>query len=168
MESSLERHPFVQFKVHGPSETAKVAEKLAPLLRLGDVLLLDGDLAAGKTYFTKALLEALRSGDTVTSPTYALVHVYKAPIGTVAHADSYRIDGLAEFRDLGLEDYTDNAITVVEWGSKVRELYPNALSIRFESVGSDPNERLISLSADASRWTPVLSGFAGPRELDAP
>jgi len=79
-------------------ETARIAEVVARHLQQGDVILLTGQLACGKTYFTKALAVALGSSDLVTSPTYTLVHSYTTKIGALLHIDLYRISSIREFQ----------------------------------------------------------------------
>src|SRR5678816_993977 len=86
-------------------ETAVVAGVLAPLLRAGDAILLKGALASGKTAFVQELVAALGSQAEVTSPTFTLAQFYPLPAGTFLHIDAYRLSSIAEFRDLGLEDY---------------------------------------------------------------
>jgi len=78
---------------NGPDGTQAVAGLLAPLLRSGDVVLLTGGLATGKTTFVKAVVAALGSSATVTSPTFMLAQFYPLPQGTVLHVDAYRLSG---------------------------------------------------------------------------
>jgi tRNA threonylcarbamoyladenosine biosynthesis protein TsaE len=103
-----------------PSEarTARLAELIAPLLEAGDLLVLTGDLGAGKTYFAGALCHALGLGedDAVTSPTFSLVSEYQTSL-LVLHADLYRLRGEAEVFELGLwERREGGALLLVEWG----------------------------------------------------
>lgn len=151
--------PEYHYEANDEVDTARLAQTLAPLLSTGDTLLLDGELAAGKTHFVKALVEALGCEDAVTSPTYALVHLYKAPRALVVHVDAYRLNSLQEYRDLGLADYAEEAIVVIEWGSKVAADHPSALRIDLRFVDSAPNKRAITLTLPGARWqrlAPVL------------
>src|SRR5436189_4987054 len=88
----------------GPEGTAAVAARLAARLRPGDVVLLTGDLAAGKTTFVQAVTRALGSTDPVTSPTFALAQFYETPVAPILHVDTYRLSDVDEYRDLGLAD----------------------------------------------------------------
>ena len=140
----------------GREETRTVAVALAPLLRLGDALLLKGPLASGKTAFVQELVAALGSKAEVTSPTFTIAQFYPIPSGTFLHIDAYRLSSVAEFRDLGLEDFMAESITAVEWGDIVEQEFPNALSINFEFVENEDNSRKLTFSATAEKWQPVL------------
>jgi len=111
---------MTEFEFPLPSEaaTTELARVVAPLLKAGDLLVLTGDLGAGKTYFAGALCHALGLDDdeTVTSPTFSLVCEYSANL-LVLHADLYRLRDPADVFQLGLwERRTDGALLVVEWG----------------------------------------------------
>lgn len=140
-----------------PEDTAAVARAVAPEVRAGDMLLLNGDLAAGKTHFVKALAAALGSTDTVTSPTFSIANFYTRPDGQILHMDAYRLGGVAEFRDLALDDYFKTAITVIEWGERVAEAVPVCLSIAFET---DEEGRRLIFTARGARWADALSTLA--------
>lgn len=140
-------------------ETARVAAALAPFLRAGDAMLLKGPLASGKTAFVQELVAALGSKAEVTSPTFTLAQFYQLPAGTFLHIDAYRLSSVAEFRDLGLEDFVPESITAVEWGDIVEEDFTNALTITFEFVPNHDNWRKLTFSAAAERWQPVLSNL---------
>ncbi len=117
--------------------------------------MLTGDLAAGKTFFVKALVRALGSRDDVTSPTYALVHFYETDAGQFLHADAFRLSSVAEYRDLGLAEYVDTSISAVEWGDKVASEFDDPLSIKLAFLGVGPSRRL-TLSAEGPRWKGLL------------
>src|SRR5690348_342361 len=89
----------------GAEGTGTIAGLLAPHLRPGDAVLLKGGLATGKTTFVKALAAAMGSTALVTSPTFTLAQFYPSPQGTILHVDAYRLSGIHEYRDLGLDDY---------------------------------------------------------------
>lgn len=137
-----------------------MAAALAPFLHAGDAMLLKGVLAGGKTAFVQELVAALGARVDVTSPTFTLAHFYPTPVGTFLHVDAYRLSSVAEFRDLGLEDYVTDSITAVEWGDIVEEDFSNALSIAFEFLPGQDNWRKLTLSATAARWQPVLENLS--------
>lgn len=116
------------------AETVRLAEVVAPLLEAGDLLVLTGDLGAGKTYFSGALCHALGldADEAVTSPTFSLVSEYRASL-LILHADLYRLAGPDDVFELGLwERRLDGALLVVEWGlSHVRELGGDPIEIDF-------------------------------------
>jgi tRNA threonylcarbamoyladenosine biosynthesis protein TsaE len=107
---------------HSPEETVALGRLLAESLQPPKLVLLRGDLGAGKTTLVKGIAEAFAAAeaDEVTSPTFTLVHEYRGPRVTVLHVDLYRIETERELDTLGLEDYYNDARTLVliEWGEK--------------------------------------------------
>src|SRR5689334_2106291 len=140
-------------------ETRRVAVALAPLLRVGDAMMLKGPLASGKTAFVQELVAALGSKAEVTSPTFTIAQFYPLPSGTFLHIDAYRLSSVAEFRDLALEDFVAESVTAIEWGDVVEHDFPNALSINFGFVPNEDNSRKLTFSAAAERWQPVLESL---------
>ena len=118
--------------------------------------MLKGRLAGGKTNFVQALVAALGSEADVTSPTFTLAHFYPTSAGTFLHIDAYRLSSLAEYRDLGLEEYTEDSITAVEWGDKVERDFPDSLSIDFEFLPTGETSRKLTFAASGHRWVPTL------------
>lgn len=135
-----------------------LADALATTLGAGDVVLLSGPLAAGKTTFVTALARALDLTDPVASPTFTLAHFYTGPRLGLIHADAYRLDDAAAFLDLTLEDFLDQNALVVEWGGKVRDVLPPALDINLAPDG-DATRRIV-LRADDASWTTRLAAIA--------
>ncbi|MFI5842926.1 tRNA (adenosine(37)-N6)-threonylcarbamoyltransferase complex ATPase subunit type 1 TsaE [Catenuloplanes sp. NPDC051500] len=137
-----------------PAQTALIGGALAERLRPGDIVLLNGDLAAGKTTFVKAVAEALGSTDPVTSPTFALAQFYSAR-SRILHVDSYRLADVEEYRDLGLAEYQDEVISLIEWGDKIAGEFPCHLSISF--VATDETDgRTLTFASSCDRWTGAL------------
>jgi tRNA threonylcarbamoyladenosine biosynthesis protein TsaE len=158
-EHSLQHRPTayeVSVLCDTEAATSDVAATLAPFLKVGDAILLKGGLAVGKTFFVQALVRALGSADEVTSPTFALAHFYRITVGTFLHADAYRLSSVAEYRDLGLDEYADHVITAVEWGEKVEEEFPDPLSIVLAFAGADGASRTITFSSASDRWGPLM------------
>lgn len=116
------------------TETEKIAAAFAKTLQPGDVVLLDGEMGAGKTAFTKALVKALGVDAEVTSPTYAYMHEYG---GKVYHFDFYRLSSGEDAEALGLTDYFyAGGISVVEWGSNVLDVLPEkTVGVSIEKAG---------------------------------
>jgi tRNA threonylcarbamoyladenosine biosynthesis protein TsaE len=140
-----------------PEETARLAALLGGVLRPGDVVILQGELAAGKTYLVQALAKALGSVDYTSSPTFTIANFYRYPAGQLLHIDAYRIGSMAEFRDLGLDEYFEEVITLIEWGGKVAEDFPDYLMVEFDFVPDQEGARLLRLSAEGDRWTVALN-----------
>ena len=103
--------------------TAALGQELAATLRPGDIVVLDGDLGAGKTALARAIIRALSNDPNleVPSPTFALVQPYETPRGVVLHADLYRLGDPREIDELGLRD-NPQAIVLVEWAERAPEL----------------------------------------------
>lgn len=116
---------FVRF-TYSPEETMAIASKLAHLLQPGDVLLLEGDLGAGKTTFTKGLAKGLGITRNVNSPTFTIIKEYKGGRLPLYHMDVYRLDD--SFEDLGFDEYFEgDGVTVVEWAHLIQEQLPEQL-----------------------------------------
>ena len=106
----------MRFRTTSAEGTRAVAATLAPLLQPGDVLLLSGDLGAGKTVFTQGLAAALGVTEPVTSPTFTLAQSYQGRM-RLHHLDVYRLENLGEVLDLDLPELLDDdAVVCVEWG----------------------------------------------------
>jgi tRNA threonylcarbamoyladenosine biosynthesis protein TsaE len=143
----------------GPEGTARVAAALAPHLHAGDAVLLTGELAAGKTTFVSALVAALGSDAAVSSPTFSLAQFYATPGPRVLHVDTYRLADLAEFRDLGLDEYLEEVIALVEWADLVAGEFVDPLRMHLAAADpGDPARRTITVSGGA-RWAPVVDAL---------
>jgi tRNA threonylcarbamoyladenosine biosynthesis protein TsaE len=134
-------------------ETQALAEAIADLARPGDVLILAGDLGAGKTAFTQGFGRGLGVEAPITSPTFTLVHVYEGRL-TVHHIDVYRLDQLAEVLDLGLPEMLDEGgVVLIEWGDAILPaLPPDFLEVRL-TFGAGDDERQLELRPVGSRWS---------------
>lgn len=144
-----------------PARTARIAEQLAGALAAGDVLLLSGDIGAGKTHFARSLiLSLLDVPEDVPSPTYTLVQTYEAPGVELWHADLYRLGDISEVEELGLFQAFDEAICLVEWPDRLGDLAPaSALSLSFEQAGADESRR-IRFDWSAERWQACMTELA--------
>jgi tRNA threonylcarbamoyladenosine biosynthesis protein TsaE len=145
----------IRVQADSPERTADVAAALAGHLRAGDVVLLHGALAAGKTTFTQAVAAALGSPDPVTSPTFMLAQFYAGGRVPVLHVDTYRLTSAAEFRDLGLDEHLPESVTLVEWGGLVADELPEHLDVTLELVPGADSARMITLDGHGPRWSGV-------------
>jgi tRNA threonylcarbamoyladenosine biosynthesis protein TsaE len=125
-------------------ETQSIGAALAGALRAGDLLVLTGELGAGKTTFTQGLGEGLGVREGIISPTFVLVRIHpNLPDGPrpggpdLVHVDAYRLEGEGEVDDLDLENWADTAVTVVEWGrGRVEHLADSWLDIELRRAGA--------------------------------
>jgi tRNA threonylcarbamoyladenosine biosynthesis protein TsaE len=146
--------PTQEIVCAGPDVTKALGAAIARTLLPGDVLLLDGDLGAGKTTFTQGLARAMGVRDPVTSPTFTLVRSYPTSFGVeLIHADVYRLEGLFDIVALALPEMLENgAVAAIEWGGRAAPaLGPEHLDVSLTLTETE-GERLVSLSPSGSRW----------------
>jgi len=135
-----------------PEETEAVAARLGERLGPGDLVLLVGDLGAGKTTFVRGLARGMGVGGRVTSPTFQLVRVYPGPV-QLAHVDLFRLDGGAELGELDLDGLLEVGAVAVEWGGRL-EASEDAVRVVIESLGEDRRRlTLTGGSNGANRWS---------------
>jgi tRNA threonylcarbamoyladenosine biosynthesis protein TsaE len=109
------------YTTKSPEETIALGRELASLLAPPKLVILRGDLGAGKTTLVKGIAEGFNaaSQEDVTSPTFTLIHEYRGTVATIYHIDLYRIDTQRELETLGLDDLmTENSVLLIEWGEK--------------------------------------------------
>lgn len=110
---------------HSPEQTRRMGIRLGAMLGQGDIICLSGDLGAGKTTLVQGIAKGWGSLDSVSSPTFILVNVYRKPDGTsLSHLDAYRMQSAMEAEDLDLEPLIENGPVVVEWPEKIQEILP--------------------------------------------
>jgi len=143
--------------------TLDFARRLAVDLRQGDVVLLDGDLGAGKSEIARAMIRALVGEATeVPSPTFTLVQRYETDYCPITHADLYRIDDPADLDELGLDEAGDLGILIVEWPFRAGDDYfpPSALLIRITDEGGE--RRTLHLTSPDEGWNHRLAPLINP------
>ncbi len=130
------------------AETQKIAENISNTLQNNDILLLSGDLGAGKSVFARALLRILAKNPAldVPSPTYTLLQTYDTPMGKIAHFDLYRLKTPDEIYELGWEDTLSEGISIIEWPERLGHLKPSRyIDISITTVENTPNARKIKV-----------------------
>ncbi len=129
------------FETHSAEETTQLGRQLAQELNPGGIVLLRGDLGAGKTTLIKGVAEGFQaaSAEDVTSPTFTLIHEYRGPEVSLYHIDLYRIDTQRELDTLALDDLMDaNSILLIELGEKFeRFVRERNAEISIEHLGGD-------------------------------
>lgn len=126
--------------------TQKFAKKFAKSLKGGERILLNGDLGAGKTTFTKYLVKYLGVKDEVTSPSFTILKQYEGEKLKINHFDLYRIEDISELQEMGFEEYLntdENSILFIEWGERAGLDGKDFINITIEKI--DENKRLIKV-----------------------
>jgi tRNA threonylcarbamoyladenosine biosynthesis protein TsaE len=137
---------------------AELGVGLATALQAGDLVVLSGDLGAGKTTLTRGIGNGLGVRGAVTSPTFVIARVHPAPLGRppLVHVDAYRLGSLAELDDLDLDAGQEDSVTVVEWGLGLAEpLAAGRLELhitRPRALGSADEARTVTWRAFGDRW----------------
>ena len=134
------------FITHSETETAAVGQKLAETLGVGAVVLLQGDLGAGKTAFVRGLAEGLGvDPDDVSSPTFTLVQEYRSGRLPLIHVDLYRLENPREIDELGLDEIGVGGVLAIEWAEKLPSVPADAIIVRLEH--RDGDARLIEVQS---------------------
>lgn len=143
---------MLSIETHNPTQTGALAGELAIRAEPGDVLLLVGDLGAGKTAFSKAYGAALGVIEPMTSPTFTLAREYLGRL-RLHHLDVYRLDQMSEVLDLDLPDLLEaGGVLLIEWGDAIRPMLPaDFLEVRF-TFGPQDDDRAIELTPVGERW----------------
>ena len=129
-------------------ETAAVGRELASTLSAGDVVLLSGDLGAGKTAFVRGLAEGLGvSRDEVSSPTFTLIQEYRGGRLTLFHVDLYRIDDPREFDELGLDEIAEGGVLAVEWAEKLDARLKPSRSVTVHIEHGEGDARVVAITS---------------------
>ena len=152
MEVSGQAKKSLVMKTRSAEETRRLAVALAPTLVPGDVIVLAGDLGAGKTTFVQGLAVGLGIVEKVTSPTFILMKEYLGGRFPLMHMDIYRLGRVQDVIDLGYDEFLDPSYVVaVEWGDMVEPLLPQEhLKVELRHEGGD--ERTVTLTAKGKNW----------------
>jgi len=140
-------------RTKAPDDTRALAAEVAGLARPGDLVLLSGDLGAGKTVFVQGFGRALGVEEPITSPTFTLLRTYPGRL-PVVHLDVYRLEQVQELLELGVPELLDEGgVALVEWGDVAGPALPSEfLEVRIELVDDDEESRLLRLRAVGPTW----------------
>jgi tRNA threonylcarbamoyladenosine biosynthesis protein TsaE len=149
-----------EFHILSEAHMQAFAAALGKGLRCGDILLLEGHIGAGKSFFARSLIQSVQDiPEEVPSPTFTLVQTYDTQIGEIWHADLYRLTSHQEVVELGLEEAFETSISLIEWPDRLGDLSRySPLNIAFSS-GASEDDRHLKLQGPASIWAPRLQGL---------
>ncbi len=143
----------------GPEETRAAGERLGALLMAGDIVLLEGELGAGKTTFVQGVARGLGYDGSVSSKSFVLLGEYAGRV-KLYHADLYRLADPDQVLDLALDEVSANGVLVVEWPERADGMFPeDHLLVRFEVTGED--RRVLWFEAVGERASDVLGEMGG-------
>ena len=144
------------------ADTHAIAAALARLSRAGDLIVLAGEMGAGKTAFAKGFGAALGVTDPITSPTFTLVHSYEAGKLTLHHADIYRLTTLNEVADLALAELLEyDGIVLIEWGDVIAGSLGDHLLVQLDAVADEEESRMITIGGIGREWAARWERIAG-------
>ena len=137
-------------------QTMEIASKLASQLKKGDVIILTGELGAGKTKFVEGVLSYFNIQDEISSPTFTIVNEYYANDVNIYHFDLYRLSEPEEFEAIGGFEYFEKGISILEWGELIEEILPDEfMKITFEKDDQDTSIRKLKIEYFGERYKEI-------------
>jgi len=149
-----------EFLTRSEEETRSLGERLGRLLRKGDVVLLSGDLGTGKTCFTQGIARGLGIESPVNSPSFVLMNEYQGR-ERLFHVDLYRIEDVEELDELGLWDYAEQGVLVVEWPERGADILPGEGLVIELRYGDRERERRFHFVPRGERGRALVAALAG-------
>ena len=141
----------MRLHLRSPEQTEALAAQLAELSGPGDLLLLTGGIGAGKTVFARGFARALGVTEPVTSPTFVLHSIYGSGRVAMNHFDLYRLEAQAEVDELAIWEFTDGAVTLVEWADRSSGFETPFVTLAFELAPAE-TERWVTITATGEPW----------------
>ena len=141
-------------------ETKQLAKKFAKFLSKGDIVVLTGELGAGKTKFVEGFLENFNLQDEISSPTFNIVNEYVNDNTSIYHFDVYRLSDSDEFYSIGGEEYFEKGICLIEWGEIIEDVLPKSyIHITIAKDNTDENKRILTFSnvGNSNKYKEILS-----------
>lgn len=141
-------------------ETLKIGIKLGSLLKIGDTVVLTGDLGSGKTKLTEGILTYYKLEEEISSPTFTIVNEYIKDDIKIFHFDVYRLEDSSEFYAIGGDEYFEKGICIIEWGELIQDALPQEyLHIKFERDNNNENSRIINIISYGNKYDCLLNNF---------
>lgn len=141
-------------------ETKQLAKKFAKFLSKGDIVVLTGELGAGKTKFVEGFLENFNLQNEISSPTFNIVNEYVNDNTSIYHFDVYRLLDSDEFYSIGGEEYFERGICLIEWGEIIEDILPKSyIHITIKKDNSNENKRIITFTnvGNSDKYKKILS-----------
>jgi len=152
---ALDSHT-IEIRSHSPDQTRLVGMRLGGVLQTGDVICLQGDLGAGKTTFVQGIAQGWGSLDSVSSPTFILVNMYRREDKSqLFHVDAFRLDSTLEAEELDLDSMLADGALIIEWPERMNGLVPNQrLWVKLDHI--DKEQREMKFKASGKRYNDLL------------
>ncbi len=141
-------------------ETLNIGIKLGSLLKIGNTVVLTGDLGSGKTKLTEGILTYYKLEEEISSPTFTIVNEYIKDDIKIFHFDVYRLEDSSEFYAIGGDEYFEKGICIIEWGELIQDALPQEyLHIKFERDNNNENSRIINIISYGNKYDCLLNNF---------
>ena len=150
------------FYSNSEKDTLNFGKKLASYLKPKDIIVLTGELGAGKTKFTEGFLSYFGLENEISSPTFTIVNEYCKDDINIYHFDVYRLEDSSEFYEIGGEEYFEKGICLIEWGELIKDALPkDYLEITFSKNIENKNEnsRILNLTSHGSKFDKLIENF---------
>ena len=149
----------IYIESNSPEYTIKIGNNLAKLLSKGDVVVLSGDLGAGKTKFVEGFLHNFGLQDEISSPTFNIINEYISSDNNIYHFDVYRLEDSDEFYAIGGEEYFEKGICLIEWGELISDVLPkDYIHITINKDSNNEDLRIFEFEVnDDSKYINVLN-----------
>ncbi len=158
---------MLQINSNSVEQTKAIAKNIADIFDIGDLIILDGSMGAGKTHFVQGILQAYDYQNKVISPTFNIANFYETDSVTVLHLDLYRLESIEEFDDLGIIEYFETSIVFMEWGKKIADNFDEYLLISIEHDENEDNMRQINFLAKGKKYEEKLKAISGELKIES-
>ena len=147
----------IEFISNNEQDTKNFAKKLASKLKIGDIIVLSGELASGKTKFTEGILSYFNLENEISSPTFTIVNEYDTTLCPIYHFDIYRLEDIDEFLAIGGEEYFEKGICIIEWGELLQPILPkDYIKISFRKSENSADTRILKIEVFGQKFENYL------------
>ena len=134
------------FVSNSEKETIEIGKKIASTLNPRSIVVLTGNLGAGKTKLVEGMLNFFGIANSISSPTFSIVNEYNLSSTNIYHFDVYRLENIDEFYDIGGDEYFENGICLIEWGEQIEKIIPLPyITITFTGDNNNESKRIITI-----------------------